>query len=168
MLQYRIQIIWYGTLERRAKIQAASDLNSTQRTPMASPWVWSVFYCSSLHCSAVFCFGSVFYCSSLHYSSVFCFGSVFYCPSLHYSSVFWLLICSLLFIDALLCCILLWICFLLFIVTLLFCILASVLYFIVHRYIAVFYHLACHFYWAVFDCSLLFCFLVFMYHPCVS
>ena len=106
MLQYRIQIIWYGTQERRAKIQAASDLNSTQRTPMASPWVWSVFYCSSLHCSAVFCFGSVFYCSALHYSSVF-----------------WLLICSLLFIDALLCCILLWISFLLFIVTLLCCIL---------------------------------------------
>ena len=98
MLQYRIQIIWYGTLERRAKIQAASDLNSTQRTPMASPWVWSVFYCSSLHCSAVFCFGSVFYCSSLHYSSVFWFGSVFYCSSLHKSSVFWLLVCTLLFI----------------------------------------------------------------------
>ena len=106
MLQYRIQIIWYGRLQRRAKIQAASDLNSTQRTPMASPWVWSVFYCSSMHCSAVFYF-----------------GSVFYCPSLHNSSVFWLLICSLLFIDALLCCILLWICFLLLIVTLLICIL---------------------------------------------
>ena len=114
----------------------------------ARPWPppESDLYFIVHRCSAVFCFGSVFYCSSLHYSSVFCFGSVFYCPSLHYSSVFWLLICSLLFIDALLCCILLWICFLLFIVTLLFCILASVLYFIVHRYSAVFYHLACRFY----------------------
>ena len=77
-------------------------------------------------------------------------------------------ICFLLFIVTLLICILLWICFLLFIFTLVFCILASGLYLIVHRYITVFYHLACHFYWAVFDCSLLFCFLVFMYHPCVS
>ena len=32
---------------------------------------WFVVYCSSMHCSAVFCFGSVFYCLSLHYSSVF-------------------------------------------------------------------------------------------------
>ena len=45
-----------------------------------------------------------------------------------YSFVFWLLICILLFIVALLCCILLWICFVLFFVTLLFCILASVPY----------------------------------------
>ena len=130
MLQYRIQIIWYGTLESKNTSSVWSQFHSAHAHGLPLSLICILLFIVALLYFALDLFSIVLRYITLLYSAldsiVHLYISLLYTGSWSVP----------LFIVALLCCILLRICFLLLFVTLLFCILVPDLYFIVHLYMS--------------------------------